>query len=59
MGYGARTGNSIEFVFHYPEGPFHNTFTWNPATRGWTSLMESEGKDGKRTFFAEDSIRRP
>ena len=59
MGYGTRSGNSIEFVFQYPDGPFHNTFSWNPETHGWTSLMESEGKDGKRTFFAEDSIRRP
>jgi hypothetical protein len=26
--------------------------------RGWRMLLESEGKDGKRSFFAEDTIRR-
>lgn len=55
VGYGKRNGNAVDFVFAAPEGNFHNTFTWDPAQRAWRSLMESEGKDGKRTFFAEDT----
>jgi len=27
-GYGRRDGDSIEFVFEYPDGPFFNTFSW-------------------------------
>ncbi|MEI6669723.1 MAG: DUF1579 family protein [Acidobacteriota bacterium] len=58
VGYGTRRGNVIEFVFNYADGPFHNTFSWDPATRTWKCLLENEGKDGKRTFFAEDTVRR-
>jgi hypothetical protein len=54
---GKRVGNSIEFIFNYADGPFHNTFSWDPAAT-WTFLMEAEGKDGKRQFFAEDTVRR-
>jgi hypothetical protein len=55
VGYGKRVGNAVDFVFPSPEGNFHNTFTWDPVQRTWRSLMESEGRDGKRTFFAEDT----
>jgi hypothetical protein len=58
VGYGKRAGNSIDFVFRYPDGPFHNTFSWDPATSRWTFLMEAEGKDGTRQFFAEDTVRK-
>jgi hypothetical protein len=58
LGYGKREGDSIDFVFSYPDGPFHNTFSWHAATRSWIFLMEAEGKDGKRTFFAEDRLGR-
>lgn len=57
-GFGRKQGNSIHFVFNYADGPFHNTFTWDPAGSSWTSRMESEAKDGKRVLFAEDAIRR-
>ena len=33
LGYGTRQGNSIRFIFEYPDVPFHNTFTWNSETR--------------------------
>jgi hypothetical protein len=58
VGYGKRVGNSIDFVFSYADGPFHNTFSWDPATSTWTFLGEAEGKDGTRRFFAEDTVRR-
>ena len=59
LGTGKRTGDAIEFTFQYPDGPFHNTFTWNPKAKGWTFKGEADGKDGKRVLFAEDTLRRP
>jgi len=59
LGYGKRHGNSIKFVFEYPDGPFHNTFTWNAADKTWTFLMEQKNNEGKWTTFATDSLRRP
>ncbi len=59
IGTGRRSGNSIEFTFQYPDGPFYNTFTWDPESRGWTFRGEAVGKDGKRVLFAEDTVRRP
>ncbi len=58
LGYGTRSGDSIKFVFEYPDGPFHNTFTWNPDAKAWTFLMEQKDKTGKWKVFAEDSLRR-
>src|SRR5215469_4604352 len=46
LGYGTREGNQIKFVFEYPDGPFHNTYIWNPADRTWQWLMEQK-KAGK------------
>jgi hypothetical protein len=59
MGFGKRSGNSIEFEFKDADGSFFYTLTWDPKTKGWTFLMESEGKNGQRVFFAEDKLRRP
>jgi hypothetical protein len=59
IGYGKRSGNSVEFEFAFSDGPFYNTFTWHPESGGWTCLLENVGKDGKRIFFAEDTLRRP
>ncbi|MBX7105233.1 MAG: hypothetical protein K1X57_14215 [Gemmataceae bacterium] len=59
IGYGKRVGQSIEFEFQYPSGPFYNTMTWDPQAKGWTMRGESRSKDGQRVFFAEDTIRRP
>lgn len=58
VGYGKREGDSIDFVFSYADGPFHNTFTWDRAAKTWTFLMQAESKDGTRRFFAEDTVRR-
>ncbi|HEV2835962.1 MAG TPA: DUF1579 family protein [Pyrinomonadaceae bacterium] len=59
LGYGKREGNAIKFVFEYPDGPFHNTFTWNPSEKTWRFLGEQKNKEGKWTTFAEDTLRRP
>jgi hypothetical protein len=56
MGHGTRSANSVQFVFEDPESPFYNTFSRDPVTGEWTFLMESQGKDGKRVFFAKDTL---
>ena len=58
IGYGKRDGNTIEFRFDYPDGPFYNTFQWQPADQGWSMILENSDKDGKRVPFAEDRVRR-
>jgi hypothetical protein len=58
LGYGTRSGNSIKFVFEYPDGPFQNTFTWNPDKKSWTFLMQQKDQTGKWTLFAEDTLMR-
>jgi hypothetical protein len=58
LGYGTRAGNSIKFVFEYPDGPFLNTFTWRAETRTWTFLMQRKNAAGMWVRFAEDSWRR-
>jgi hypothetical protein len=40
-----RSGNSIKFVFEYPDGPFHNTFTWDE-------------RQGRGTFWRRVKIKR-
>ncbi len=57
VGHGKRSGDSIEFEFHYPDGPFYNTFTWDSKAKGWTFRMENQNKEGKRVLFAEDTLR--
>ena len=58
LGYGKRSGNTIQFVFEYPDGPFHNTFTWNPESKTWVFVMEQKDKTGKWKVFAEDKLVR-
>ena len=55
LGYGTRAGNSIKFVFEYPDGPFHNTFTWNPGDNSWRFFLEQKGTDGKWKTFADQT----
>jgi hypothetical protein len=57
-GYGKRSADSIEFEFLYPDGPFWNTFTWDPKSKSWIFRMETQGKDGARVLFAEDTLHR-
>jgi len=52
LGYGVRDGNTIRFVFEYPDGPFHTTFRWSPQDDSWQWLMEQKEK-GKWSTFAD------
>jgi hypothetical protein len=52
IGYGVRDGDSIRFIFEYPDGPFHTTFFWASKAGTWQWLMEQKDKDGKWVQFA-------
>ncbi|HLQ38279.1 MAG TPA: hypothetical protein VK348_10775 [Planctomycetota bacterium] len=58
IGRGVRRGNAIEFRFDYADGPFFNTFTWDPATGTWSCRLENGLADGTRKPFAEDRLVR-
>ena len=58
LGHGTREGNSIKLEFNYPDGLFHNTLTWHPETKGWTTLLEQKDANGKWSIFAEEVLRR-
>lgn len=57
-GYGTRQGQSIRFVFQYPDGLLHNTFTWHAADQTWRSLIEQQDDQGRWSVFAEDKLQR-
>ncbi len=59
MGVGIRSGNSIEFRFDYPDGPFFNTFSWRPEEKRWVMRLETQEANGTRRLFALDTLRRP
>ena len=56
LGYGIRDANAIRFVFEYPDGPFHNTFTFDPVKGSWTSLMRTKNAKGEWVTFGNEQI---
>ena len=58
LGHGARNGNTIKFMFAYPEHPFVNTFTWNPEAKTWNFLMQQKNPNRSWSVFAEDNLSR-
>jgi len=58
LGYGPRTEDRVALVFEYPDGPFHNTMTWNTGSGTWHVQMEQKGPDGKWHMFADQTAVR-
>ncbi|HMK31370.1 MAG TPA: hypothetical protein VK473_16930 [Terriglobales bacterium] len=58
LGYGTREGNSLRFVFEYPDGPFHTTFRWLPEEDAWQWLLEQKDNSGRWTTFADFRLTR-
>ncbi len=58
LGYGSRDGNSIRFNFEYPDGPFHNTFTWMPQENAWHFVLEQKDAAGKWKNFADQTAQK-
>jgi hypothetical protein len=53
LGYGTRSGDQIEFVFEYPEGPFRTTFRWLADRKQWQWHMRTKNETGKWIDFAD------
>lgn len=58
LGYGTRDGNTVRFVYEYPEGPFHSTYQWSPRDDTWQWLLEEKNKEGKWVTFADLKLTR-
>ena len=58
LGYGTKVGNEIRFVFEYPDGPFHTTFTFDARTGRWALLMRNRAPDGTWREFARYELHR-
>ena len=58
LGYGKRSADKIEFVFEYPDGPFHTTFRWKPDSHEWQWLMRGKNPDGQWFDFGDMNLKR-
>lgn len=58
LGFGTRAGNSLKLNFEYPDGPFHNTMTWDPQAKTWHFILEQKNAAGKWTLFADQTAAR-
>jgi hypothetical protein len=59
LGYGRRQGaNAVRFVFEYPDGPLHNTFSWKSDDKTWSILIKQKDAKGKWITFAEEVLER-
>jgi hypothetical protein len=58
IGYATASGDSIPFVFHFPDGsPFYNTFAYDGATDTWQWHLDGE-ESGERQPFARVTLSR-
>jgi hypothetical protein len=57
-GTGRIDGTSIVFTIAYPDGPFRDMLTYDPAAQAWSFLIEAGQKDGSWQHFAAYQIRR-
>jgi len=58
VGFGILSTERIEILYPYPEGRFRNLFNYDYQKDAWTLVIESEGKDGHWSLFAQYSIVR-
>lgn len=52
LGFGTRSGDQIEFVFEYPDGPFRTTFHWLSDKKQWQWQMRPKNSAGKWVDFS-------
>jgi hypothetical protein len=58
LGYGTVSGDVLRFVFEYPDGPFHTTFTRNLDDDTWTIVMHDRGGTAAWQEFAHYRLQR-
>ena len=56
LGYGARSGNEIAFIFEYPDGPFRTVFRWLPDQKQWEWLMRAKNPRGQWEEFGRMTL---
>jgi hypothetical protein len=59
VGRGERKGRQLVILFPYTDGAFRDTFTWEPASRSWSLLLESQSAEGWSTFATYTLTPRP
>lgn len=57
-GTGRIDGATLQFTFPYADGPFRDTFEFDPRTGTWSFRIESGQPDGSWKHFARYDIRR-
>jgi hypothetical protein len=55
---GERQGQRLVLIFPYADGAFRDTFTWQPESKSWSLLLESQGGNGAWSTFASYSLIR-
>ena len=58
LGEGVERGDTLIIDFKYPDGPFRDTFTYDPSQDRWHFLLESGSPTGAWTTFAEYRVQR-
>jgi len=56
---GRRDRETLVFTFPYAEGLFRDTLQRDKPKQIWTLLLESQGKDGRWSTFADFKLTRP
>jgi hypothetical protein len=57
-GTGKISGNTIEFIVPYDEGPFRDTLSFDPGRRRWRLEIESQQPSGEWQHFARYDLHR-
>jgi hypothetical protein len=55
---GERQGQRLVLIFPYAEGAFRDTFTWQPESRSWSALLESQNSNDTWSTFASYTLSR-
>lgn len=59
IGYAVPSGDSIPFLFHFPDGSlFHNTFAYQRNSDTWEWHLDGEADDGTLRPFARVTLTR-
>jgi Protein of unknown function (DUF1579) len=58
LGYGQLKGNSIEFRFEYPDGPFINKFIFDSKKNTWQLNMTTKNSKGDWILFGNEFLSR-
>ena len=58
LGYGIRSGQTIEFRFEYPDGPFINQFIYNEKNDSWQLHMTQKNSKAEWVLFGDEYLKR-